>query len=501
MVDICVIYASENKSAVEKLVLHLQNNWEVWWDGDFIQGDWEKEVKKRIKNAKAVVAVFSSFTEHKKIFKDELSFAEKREKLIFPFFIEEVDPPLGFGYLNRTNAFGWNGDESHPGFRKLKKKISAGIGVSLKKDKTLERKLMLEMKNKSLKLPCFIFSLSSHETQVSAQDGVELFKLLKPAACLISAYDVWGHINKKRSKNKKNGETHENHFLKNINELRSSSSVLILDSGNYEAYRKDDRYSEEKNKEGWSKEKYRETVTMVSPDLAFSYDEPKQEGEISETADYIITSFSKDKEAIGAKCTNLCPIIHLPESIMNSPQKNNKRIAHWASQLAIKVVSELQPVMVAIPERELGFGLIERVRTVCEIRVALNSLGKYYPLHLLGTGNPISMLALAAAGADSFDGLEWCRTVADYDNGHLFHFQHFDFFKDRYLSRIRSRLIRMLIEDDEVPYVTQVVVYNFDFFNEWTKTMQDMIEAGQVEHLLKNIPNIGNKIFKELMIK
>lgn len=497
MTDICVIYASENRSVVEKLVLLLRKNWEVWWDADFSQGDWEREVKNRIKYTKAVVAVFSSYTEDKDIFKDELSFAKKQKKFIYPFFIEEVDPPLGFGYLSRTNVLGWDGDEAHPGLKQLREKIIDKIGISYEQDKTLERKFTFEIKGKSLKLPCFFFSLSSHETQVSPKNGVELFKLLKPAAGLISAYDVWEYI-----KNEKNKENEKDHFIKNINELRKSTSILILDSGNYEAFRKNDRFSEN-NKEGWRNEKFREIAAMVSPDIAFSYDEPEPRGEISEIADQIIENFRQDKEAIGIKDNNLCPIIHLPKAFIHSPGKNEGELADLASQLAIKVTSELKPLMVAIPERELGCGLIARVKTVRQIREALNSLGEYYPLHLLGTGNPITMIALAAAGADSFDGLEWCRTVADYDNGHLFHFQHFDFFKDLYLSRLHSQLIRALIENPEVPYVTQVVVYNLDFFNEWTKTMQDMIAAGQVEHLLKNIklPNIGNKIFKELIIR
>ena len=123
--------------------------------------------------------------------------------------------------------------------------------------------------------------------------------------------------------------------------------------------------------------------------------------------------------------------------------------------------------MVAIPERELGDGIIERVRTVRDIRRALNGLGKYYPLHLLGTGNPITMIALAAAGADCFDGLEWCRTVVDYEHLTLFHFQHFDFFRELYSTRLQLE-IRKIIEDREATYPAQVASYNLDFFTDLT---------------------------------
>jgi hypothetical protein len=153
--------------------------------------------------------------------------------------------------------------------------------------------------------------------------------------------------------------------------------------------------------------------------------------------------------------------------------------------------------MIAIPERELGDGLLGRVKTVKSIRTALDALGRYYPLHLLGTGNPISMVALASAGADSFDGLEWCRTVANYDNGNLFHFQHFDCFRDVFLGRLQPE-IRSIIENPEATYAARAISYNFDYFKDLTRTMQSMIHSGQVEHLMKMVPNIGIKLFKEL---
>ncbi|KKM11545.1 hypothetical protein SY88_07520 [Clostridiales bacterium PH28_bin88] len=484
MTDICVIFASENETIAEKLVLLLRRSWNVWWAGDIAQGDWEKEVRSQISSTKAVVPVFSYHTADKKIFRDELRFAEKQERLIYPFFIDEVEPPLGFGHLNRTDAFGWNGDENHPGYKQLKQKIVAKLGEKQKDDNNLERTLTLKLENKSFKLPCFIFSLSSHETQVSPKDGVKLFQLLKPAATLISAYDAWKYmVDKDIGKD----------FFNSVYELRQSSCTIVLDSGNYEAFRKDDRYSEE-NKKGWQKNYFREIAGVLSPDIAFSFDEVNPQGDIDEVADRIIRNFRQDEKAISPLDFPLCPIIHLPD-------KYEGTLAGCASQLVAKVTSELKPVMVAIPERELGDGLVERVRTVRDIRKALNNLGKYYPFHLLGTGNPISMIAFAAAGADSFDGLEWCRTVADYNNGYLFHFQHFDFFSDHCLSRLQSHEIRRIIENPNASYVARVLSYNIDFFSDWTKTMQDMIAAGQVEHLLKYIPIIGTKLFKELMLK
>ena len=78
-----------------------------------------------------------------------------------------------------------------------------------------------------------------------------------------------------------------------------------------------------------------------------------------------------------------------------------------------RVAKELDCNVIAVPERELGDGILERSKSVRRIRRVLDNTGRYRLIHILGTGNPYSILLLAAAGADLFDGLEWCRTVAD----------------------------------------------------------------------------------------
>ncbi len=478
MADICVIFASGDEAVVRKLVLLLRNHWDVWWAGDIGQGNWEKAVRLEIPKAKAVVPVFSRHTEDKDIFKDELWYSKKQGRLLFPFFIDDTGPPLGFGQLNRTYAIGWTGDASDPGYRQLGEKIAAKLGETRQGDENLTRSSTLEFRGKTLQLPCFQFSVSSHETQIHPRDGLWLFQHLQPAAVLISAYDAW-----KYGKN-------DRKFLSSIHKLRQSRCAVSLDSGNYEAYRKKDLHSNQ-NKDGWRREYFRKMAGELSPDFAFAFDKAEPKGSIDEVAEHIISDFRGDENGIHPRDFPLSPIVHLPGKY-EGPR------AECASQIVSRLVSALDPIMVAIPERELGDGLIERVRTVRDIRRALNHLGKYYLLHLLGTGNPISMVAFAIAGADSFDGLEWCRTVADYDNGSLFHFQHFDCFRKRYLMRLRSQEIRSIVEDSEASYGAKVASYNLDFFTDWIRTIQNMIRAGQAEYLLKMVPNIGTSLFQEL---
>ena len=481
-IDICVIYASENEAIAKELVIILRESWQVWSAGDIVQGDWEEQVRSCIKASKAIVPLISFQSVKKTIFRDELQLAADEKKPIFPFFIDDVTPPLGFGYLNRTEAFGWNGDVDSQGYKQLEHKLIKELG----QHKSCQRKLTLDIGRKVLRLPCFMFSLSSHETPVTPKDGLRLFQLLKPSSAgLISAYDVWKY---------KEDNILYDEFLDTLRGLRESSCTLVLDSGNYEGYRKNDLYSTS-NKNGWKKEIFRELSVEVSPDLAFHFDEISPDGTIEEIADRVVTTYKEDLEAIEPEFP-LCPIIHLPEKL---PEKFSDNLSEFASELVARIACDLNPVMVAIPERELGEGILQRVRVVCDIRKALNSLGKYYPLHLLGAGNPISIKAFASAGADSFDGLEWCRTVTDYSNGYLFHFSQFDLFRERCLSQLQSQEIRRIIENPDAPYVTKVLSYNLDFFSDWIKTIQDMIAARQEEHLLKTIPNVGNVFIKEVM--
>ncbi len=477
MTDICVIYDSKDKTVTRKLVSLLRNQWNVWWaEGNISNGDWEQQVRDNISQAKALVPVLSCHTEKNHIFRDELKWAKKCNREIFPFVINETEMPFGFGGFNRTDAFNWEGKVNHSGFQELIKKIGVRINRTVDSPKRLS---YIDLGEKNLQLPCFAFSLSSHETQISPKDGLKLLHLFEPSAGLVSSYDVW------------NDHKNDTQLFSITEKIKQSKCVLFLDSGNYEAARKNNHYSKGKNPSGWHRDNFRKIASKLKPDISFSFDKWSLKGEINNVINRIVRNYKADTRAIEDLNFPVCPIVHLPEKL------KGKSIAECASKIILEVVKEIDPVMIAIPERELGDGLIERVRTVLTIRKELDSLHKYYPLHLLGTGNPFTIIALAAAGADSFDGLEWCRTVVDYDRWTLFHFQHFDFFKEIYKSRLKLET-QKIIENNKATYAAKVTIYNLDFFNDLTKNMQNMVHSGNVEFLLNQIPIIGDKIFKEI---
>ena len=121
-----------------------------------------------------------------------------------------------------------------------------------------------------------------------------------------------------------------------------------------------------------------------------------------------------------------------------------------------------------MPERRLGDGILARAHSVAAIRHELDKQGRYIALHLLGTGNPISIAIYAVLGADSFDGLEWCQTVVDFDTASLFHLSQFDFFDQQ-----------SAWADAGLSFHAQALTHNLEFYVNWMRRLRASIHEGK----------------------
>lgn len=467
----CIIYASEDKSLTEKLAAGLQSpTFRVWSAEDINHGKWEQRVKKEIRESDVVIPIVSKHTQDKQIFSDEWDYAVTQNRPIFPFVIDASGTPLGKGGYSRTEARDWAGDLSHSGFISLKQKLSDHFAES---GAACERPKAVSAGDKSLSLPAFVFSLSSFETQLNPLNGLELMRALAPPACLISAYDAKAHVGKRRNAK----------FWSAVDALRQSESVLFLDSGNYEASRNHD-YRSKRNTDGWCVELFHEVALEMAADIVFSYDHVDPQGSIADVVENILVSYERDMFKTGFGPQTLCPIVHLPVG--------NLDIAATASEIVVQISREIRPALVAIPERELGDGILARMKTLKAIRSALNNMGAYQPLHILGTGNPTSIAALALCGGDCFDGLEWCRTAANYETHSLLHFQHFDALYASFGGRVNKKEARSLVELESAPFALRAASYNYDYFCDWMAYVQTMLRSAEPEKLLRQIPYIGS---------
>ncbi len=298
-------------------------------------------------------------------------------------------------------------------------------------DALTERTSTLSVGGHLLPLPCLFPSISSVKSNLSPAEYLRVLVATDYPCFLISAYDIHHATPRDRRK-----------ISKLLTMARTLHKVTLLDSGNYESYWLRDR--------AWTTRKFQRVLRMESPQMALCYDDQRPRGSASAIAKKIEASVLSGQANLPDG--TVVPIVH-----SSAPR---------LLETIRAVVVRLRPILVAIPERLLGDGLVERAETIVRIRAILDGSGYYCPVHLLGTGNPLSILIYSVCGADSFDGLEWCQTVVDHGSGRLYHFQQWDFFKDQ------TPIAKM---PATIPYAHKVLVHNLIFYGRWMQMLQDAL--------------------------
>ncbi len=299
----------------------------------------------------------------------------------------------------------------------------------------IERSLQLYVAKTSVQLPCFFPSVSSVKTALLPVNYLDLLTVAGHSPILSSAYDLAHCPADQRSQ-----------METALSRRTESGTIVLIDSGNYERYWKKDTE--------WQPAHFHEIVGSFHHDLCFCYDNLEPPDSPKSIAQDVVASVIRDQDH--AQSTVL-PIVH-----------GNAESLPDAARLTAE---QLYPLLLAVAERDLGEGILERIRTVRKIRAALNSLGFYCPLHLLGTGNPLSIIAYTLAGADSFDGLEWCQVVVDHENGRMLHMQQWDLVRHQTDWR----------PSDELPYRYAVLMHNLEFYREFMVGLHDALRYGTVE--------------------
>ena len=299
------------------------------------------------------------------------------------------------------------------------------------------RKLSITVSGISLPLPCFFPSISSVKTNLKLLEYLRVLRAVDHPLFLLSAYDL--HNSNKRDAT----------IIKSIlKESVQAGKAVLIDSGNYESYWIRDP--------SWRRPRYWSCLGSCDYGFAFHFDQRLHSTKyrtVMSLADEIEKGVLKD-QAKASKGT-VIPIIHAPSEAL--------------PEVSAVVATRLNPVMIAVPERELGDGIIARSITVAKIRKALDEKGCYYPLHLLGTGNPLSIMMYVMSGADSFDGLEWCQTAVNYENALLYHFHQRELFGPQ-------------VEFDslDIPYTQATLAHNLRFYRMWMREIQDYLISGKM---------------------
>jgi len=304
------------------------------------------------------------------------------------------------------------------------------------------RQCELYIAQTAIPLPCFFPSVSSVKTNLMPVDYLELLTAAVHPLFLVSAYDIANIAN-----------SPDNHRLRidaALHRSKENGTAILMDSGKYEGFWKADAK--------WVLDSFHEIVRCSKHHLCFCYDNQEPSDNVRAIADDVVLRVLRDqKHALGT----VVPIVHGATELLAATTK--------------RVAEQLCPVLLAVPERALGEGIIARIQTVTKIRRALNELDFYCPLHLLGTGNPLSVIVYAMAGVDSFDGLEWCQTVVDHKSGKLFHFQQWDLFRHQ----------TEWGENGKLPYIQSVLMHNLEFYRQLMDNLRYAIKNEATEDFLR----------------
>ncbi len=252
MAELCILYARASKSIVRKLYHLLSRRYSVWWDEHIHSGEYRPEIERQLRRAKCVIPVWCATSRSSSHVLDETNYAKKHGVPVLPVKIESVDYPLGFGGLHTVDLIEWKGDPSDPRIRNLWLDLAGVVNPHAANPE--ERPQTLQIGKKQLKLPTFFRSVSSHETALQPGAALHALKLVRPDALLVSAYDI---VRQKKPQRRQ--------MIKDLRACRSQGTIVLLDSGNYEASRKGDRR--------WSPNNLGNALRITPHDLAFCFDD------------------------------------------------------------------------------------------------------------------------------------------------------------------------------------------------------------------------------------
>ncbi len=463
MADVYIVYAREDHSVAEKLYGLLTSRWDTWWD-DKIAGRYAKAIENEMPKARCVVPLFSAASRAKDTFTEELKLGQKYNAEILPVRLDRSDPPYPFGVYSYTELQDWNGETDHPGILQLQRRIATIVPP---KEKARQPVAILSGR---IPLPTLFLSVSSHETQLIPAEAVQALRVFGAPTILASAYDTVARRNPQE-------------MISALAEYREAGGFVLLDSGNYEASRLGTRR--------WKVRDLEEALSNTPHDCAFCFDDLKPPRDPELAVEAIVQAVTRDQSLTDAP---ILPIVHAPVS-----KRGSGYILDHLPAIVREIANRLHPQLIAVPERELGPGLIARAKTMLAIREELNTLPFYQPIHLLGTGNPWSIAILAAAGADTFDGLEWCRVVVDGATDRLHHFQHFDFFTYQ-TAMADSSVAREALRDPKIDFAGKVAFHNLDYFANFVQSMRDATKGGSIEAFVVGLvgKDTANQLRKQI---
>jgi hypothetical protein len=128
MADIFISYASEDRGRVRPLAEALMSRgFNVWWDRSLAAGqDYTAIIEKELKQAKAVIVVWTQSSTSSTFVRDEAGRARDEGRLV-PVMFDAGQLPLGFGSYQAEDFTKWNGGANAPQMMLLEEVLKAKL--------------------------------------------------------------------------------------------------------------------------------------------------------------------------------------------------------------------------------------------------------------------------------------------------------------------------------------------------------------------------------------
>ena len=321
------------------------------------------------------------------------------------------------------------------------------------KGKNESRVLEINFMDKKFSTPTYFPSISSAVTRIPISWLIRFCVNKDYPKLLVSAYDLDDIKNEKNSIIK---------ILKNY----AKKNILFVDSGTFENYWLKDKE--------WTFGKYNKIITKISGDIYTSFDElPKPYDDLKTVSSNI--NFFMKKSSIISKKSQCAMVLHgnISSQIINVAKDN--------------VSDNTKPSIYAIPERDCGKTIKDKIATIKKIRIMLNKKNPANILHILGCGNPLSIALFTFVGADSFDSVDWSRWVIDPKTLQFVDLNHIE------LIECACKICQSKKLDAPI----KSLLHNILFYQKFMSDLQTAILNDDGLELLKN--HVDDKTFRKII--
>jgi formylglycine-generating enzyme required for sulfatase activity len=127
--DIFISYAREDRGRAKQLAEALKaQGWSVFWDRTIRGGQkWRKVIATALREAGCVIVAWSHTSIESDYVLEEAEVGRRREILV-PVFLEDIEPPYGFGSIHAESLVDWDGRPTAEEFQQFVSAVADILG-------------------------------------------------------------------------------------------------------------------------------------------------------------------------------------------------------------------------------------------------------------------------------------------------------------------------------------------------------------------------------------